>query len=94
MSPKEIQQEAVNKGLRLAKKLCGEGFEDITQDEVNKLINANFEPLIDEDLVELMKFASEEEWESTDPEQEEEKDLTLERLSPNSENSKEVAKDD
>lgn len=80
-SPEEIQQEAVNNVVSLAKKLGGEGFEDITQDEVNNLIDAHSEPLTDEDLMELTKSASEEEKEATDREQEEEEQgLTLERL--------------
>uniref|UniRef100_A0A8C5PZV7 DDE-1 domain-containing protein n=1 Tax=Leptobrachium leishanense TaxID=445787 RepID=A0A8C5PZV7_9ANUR len=40
LSPEEIQHEAVDKAVTLAKILGGEGFEDITQDEVNNLIDS------------------------------------------------------
>ncbi|KAF7239066.1 Tigger transposable element-derived protein 1 [Varanus komodoensis] len=65
-SPEEIQHEAVDKAMRLAKILGGEGFDDITQDEVNNLIDAHSEPLTNEDLLELTKSASEEEEEVKD----------------------------
>lgn len=65
-SLKEIQHEAVDKAMRLAKILGGKGFDDITQDEVNNLINAHSEPLVCKDLLELTKSASEEEEEAGD----------------------------
>lgn len=69
---KKFSRKPINKAVRLEKKLGVKGFEDIPQDEVKKVIDDHSEPLIDEDLLELTKSASEEEREATDPEQEEE----------------------
>ncbi|KAK1803861.1 hypothetical protein P4O66_003810 [Electrophorus voltai] len=74
-SPDEIQHAAVDKAIRLAKLLAGEGFDNITEEEVNTLI----EPLTDADLKELMKFASKEDVDAEmETEAEEEQGLTLE----------------
>lgn len=75
-SPEKIQHMAVNKAVRLAKILGSKGFDDILQDDVNKLIDTHSEPLMYEDLLELVKSVSKKELEATDPEQEEE-GLTL-----------------
>lgn len=81
-SPDEIQHDAVNKSVKLAKLIGGEGFDDITYKEFNDLINAHSQPLTDEDLAELTKSASKEETEGQEePSQEEEDEsLTLEQL--------------
>ncbi|CAI9715870.1 Hypothetical predicted protein [Octopus vulgaris] len=70
-SPEDFQHETVNNAVKLAKVLGGEGFDDITQDEVNNLIDGHSETLTDEDLLELTKSASEEEEKAPDPEKEE-----------------------
>uniref|UniRef100_A0A3Q3KF68 DDE-1 domain-containing protein n=1 Tax=Monopterus albus TaxID=43700 RepID=A0A3Q3KF68_MONAL len=81
-SPEEIHKNAVEKAVRLAKLLGGEGFNDMTSDDVNDLIETHSDPLTDEDLTELTKSASEDEDdEHDDPEEEHEAGLTLERLS-------------
>lgn len=51
-----------------SKKVLGEGFDNITQDEVNKFIDAHSEPLMDEDLLALMSASAgkEEEEEESD----------------------------
>ncbi|CAI9726601.1 Hypothetical predicted protein [Octopus vulgaris] len=67
-SPEDIRYEAVYNTLKLAKVLGGERFEDITQDEVNDLIDAHSETRTDEDLLELMRYASEDEKEVPVPE--------------------------
>ncbi|KAI5100977.1 hypothetical protein C0J45_9963 [Silurus meridionalis] len=82
-SPEETQHSAVEKAVKLAKILGGEGFDDMTTEDVNFLIDAHSDPLTDEDLAELMKSAGEEEEEQGDPSQEEEEEdegLSLERL--------------
>lgn len=95
-SPDEIQYNTVNKSVKLAKLIGGEGFDDITYEDFNDLINAHSQPLTDEDLAELTKPTSEEKTEGQEektegqeektegqeePSQsEEDEGLTLERL--------------
>ncbi|XP_051784731.1 tigger transposable element-derived protein 1-like [Erpetoichthys calabaricus] len=79
----EIQHSAVQKAVQLAAILGGEGFADMTTDDVNELLDCHSQPLTDEDLEELMKSASEEEEEEEQQETEEvvsPTGLTLERL--------------
>ncbi|XP_039592580.1 tigger transposable element-derived protein 1-like [Polypterus senegalus] len=67
-SAEEILHSAVDKTVRLAKLLGGEGFNYMTCDDVNELLDAHSEPLSELDLAEMTKSASEEE---DDPAQEE-----------------------
>lgn len=62
LSPDEIHHAAVDKAVRLAKILGGEGFSDMTAEDVNELLDVHGQPLTDEDLEELTKSASEEKW--------------------------------
>ncbi|XP_066952341.1 tigger transposable element-derived protein 1-like [Macrobrachium rosenbergii] len=78
-SPEEIHNGAVNKAVKLAKLLAGEGFTDCTEEEVNTLIDVHCDPLTDDDLLELTKSASEEEEESAQ-EQEDDEGLSTDRL--------------
>ncbi|CAI9716334.1 Hypothetical predicted protein [Octopus vulgaris] len=81
-SLEDIQHEAVNNAVKLTKVLCGKGFDNITQDEVNNLIDAHSETLTNKDLLELMKSASKEEEEVPNPEEEEDEVcLAIKRLS-------------
>ncbi|XP_062844657.1 tigger transposable element-derived protein 1-like [Trichomycterus rosablanca] len=79
-SAEEIHHSAVDKAVRLAKLLGGEGFDDMTFDDINELLNAHSEPLSEEDLADMTKSASEEEKKQEDPAQEEDVGLSLERL--------------
>ncbi|XP_070614248.1 tigger transposable element-derived protein 1-like [Erythrolamprus reginae] len=79
-SAEEIQHSAINKAVVLAKALEGEGFTDMTAQDVNDLLDTHAQPLSDEDLLELTKSASEEEEEDNDYAVEEDFGLTLERL--------------
>ncbi|KFD53939.1 hypothetical protein M514_05206 [Trichuris suis] len=81
-SPDEIQHTAVDKAVKLAKLLGGEGYDDITEEDVDTLTGAHSEPLTDADLEKSTKSASEKDIETElKADAEEEKDLTLERLS-------------
>ncbi|XP_048839235.1 tigger transposable element-derived protein 1-like [Brienomyrus brachyistius] len=77
-SPEEIHNEAVSKTVILARLVGGEGFEDCTEEEVDKLIDAHSDPLTDDDLLELTKAASEEE--TAEEIKEDDEGLSLERL--------------
>ena len=77
MHQRNPNHAAVDKAVRLAQLLEGDGF---THEEVNELIDAHSQPLTDEDLTELTKSASEEEEEEGEEEEKEEVGLTLERL--------------
>lgn len=82
-SPDEIHHEAVDKAVKLAKILGGEGFDDVTADELNDLIDAHSAPLTDDDLMDLTKSPSAEEEENdtaTENVMEEDEGLSLERL--------------
>ncbi|XP_068617067.1 tigger transposable element-derived protein 1-like [Brachionichthys hirsutus] len=73
----EIQRNAIDKAVKLATLLGGDGFSDMTAEDIDSLINAHAEPLTNDDLTEMTKSASEEE---EDPEVAEEGGLTAERL--------------
>uniref|UniRef100_UPI00358E5639 tigger transposable element-derived protein 1-like n=1 Tax=Myxine glutinosa TaxID=7769 RepID=UPI00358E5639 len=79
-SPEEVYHSAVDKAVKLAKLLGGDGFNNMTHEDVNELIDAHSQPLTDEDLTEMTKSASEEEEEDPGSQEEEEVGLTLERL--------------
>ncbi|XP_066946921.1 tigger transposable element-derived protein 1-like [Macrobrachium rosenbergii] len=81
-TPDEIHHSAVQKVVKLANIINDEGFIDMTEDEVNGLIDAHSDPLTDDDLVEMTKSASEEESQEEEDEDEdnEERGLTLENL--------------
>ncbi|XP_061923673.1 tigger transposable element-derived protein 1-like [Entelurus aequoreus] len=87
LSPDEVHRCAVDKVVKLAKLLGGEGFNDMTADDVNELMDAHSQPLSDEDLRELTSASEEEEQEREEQEEEElgtdedeEVGLTLNRL--------------
>ena len=75
--------------MKLAQLIGGDGFDDVTHEEFNELIDTHSQPLTDEDLAELMKFAEEETEDQEDTSQEEE-DLTLERLAELIQTAKEL----
>lgn len=77
----DIQHETVNNAVKLAKVLGGEGFNDITEDEVNDFIDAHSETLTDENLLELTKFVSEEGGVPDPDEEGDEMGLTIKSLS-------------
>jgi hypothetical protein len=92
-TPEEIHNSAVNEALKLAKILGGDGFDDMTPDDVNDLIDAHSQPLTDEDLEEMTKSASEEEEEEQGKrgvEEEEGVGLTLDRLATMMRTAKEL----
>uniref|UniRef100_A0A3P9M3J7 HTH CENPB-type domain-containing protein n=1 Tax=Oryzias latipes TaxID=8090 RepID=A0A3P9M3J7_ORYLA len=55
----EIHRSVVETAVSLAKRLRGDGFNEITSDDVNSLIDAHSQPLTDEDLAEMTKPPSE-----------------------------------
>uniref|UniRef100_A0A8C7WWU1 DDE-1 domain-containing protein n=1 Tax=Oryzias sinensis TaxID=183150 RepID=A0A8C7WWU1_9TELE len=82
-SPNEVQCDAVNKSVKLAQLIGGDGFDDVTHEEINELVDAHSQPPTDQDLAELTQSASENGIEDQeDPSQEDVEDegLTLERL--------------
>ncbi|XP_062821287.1 tigger transposable element-derived protein 1-like [Anolis carolinensis] len=80
-SPDEIHHSAVDNAVRLAKILGGEGFSDMTAEDVNDLLDMHSLPLMDEDL---------EEEEQQRDEEEEVVGLTLERLATLQEKAQEL----
>uniref|UniRef100_A0A183J7L3 Skp1 domain-containing protein n=1 Tax=Soboliphyme baturini TaxID=241478 RepID=A0A183J7L3_9BILA len=76
-SPDEVHHFVLNKAMKLSKLLGGDGFDDITPEEVNDLIDAHSQPLTDEDLTEMTRSASEEEEQEELGVEEEEVDPTL-----------------
>lgn len=80
----EIHHSAVDTAVNLAKQLGGDGFNDMTPDDINALIDADAHPLTDADLAEMTKPPSdderEEEEEDTSVDKDEEDGLTLGRL--------------
>ncbi|XP_070605228.1 tigger transposable element-derived protein 1-like [Erythrolamprus reginae] len=79
-APEEIQDAAVQNSVKLAQAVGGEGFVDMTPEEVNGLLDEHGLPLTDKDLEELTRSASEEEEGAEEDEEEEDVGLTLERL--------------
>lgn len=81
-TPAEIQHSAVRKSVQLAAIIGGDGFGDMTTEDVDELLDCHSQPLTDADLEDLTKSASEEENEPQEETQEvvEETGLTLERL--------------
>lgn len=80
-----IHRSVVDTAVSLAKRLKGDGFNEMTAEDVNSLIDAHSQPLTDEDLAEMTKPASEEEVEEDEKEVsvvvvKEEDGLTLDRL--------------
>ena len=78
-SPDEIHHYAVNKSVKLAQLIGGDGFDDVTHEEFYELIGTHSLALMDEDLSELTKSAEEDTEDQEDPSKEDE-DLILERL--------------
>lgn len=79
----EIHHSAVDTAVNLAKQLGGDGFNDMTPDYINALIDADAHPLTDADLAEMTRPPSdderEEEEEDTSVDKDEEDGLTLGR---------------
>nr|XP_057942280.1 tigger transposable element-derived protein 1-like [Doryrhamphus excisus] len=86
VTPEDISNSAVAKAVRLGRMLGGEGFRDMTSNDVNELLETHLDPLTGEDTAETTNSESEEEEEEEEeqPEfpggEEEEVGLTLERL--------------
>ena len=80
----EVHNSAVEKAGKLAAFLGGEGFNDMTLEDVNELIDCQSQPLTDEDLEEMTKSVSDEEEEQQHQahDEVEELGLTLEHLAP------------
>ncbi|CAI9740398.1 transposable element-derived 1-like [Octopus vulgaris] len=85
-SPDEIYHSAVDKVVKPAKLLGGDGFTKMTTEDVNNLIQDHPDPLMDE---EMTKSASEEEERQEDP-RKEEVGLSLEPLSTLAKTAKEL----
>ena len=67
--------------MKLAQLIGGDGFDDVTHEEFNELIDAHSQALTGEDLAELTRSAEEETEVKEDTSQEEEDGgLTLQRL--------------
>ncbi|XP_064104045.1 tigger transposable element-derived protein 1-like [Macrobrachium nipponense] len=82
-TPDEVHHSAVDKAVRLARLVANEGFTDMTAEDINSLIDCHSEPLTNEDLVEMIRSASEEEEEAADDgddDEPEQRGLTLENL--------------
>ncbi|XP_051934853.1 tigger transposable element-derived protein 1-like isoform X3 [Hippocampus zosterae] len=82
-SPDQICLSAVSEAVELAKLLRGECFNGVTRDDINDLIDTHANPLTNEDLIEITKAKGEEEEEAeagADPSEEDDGDLSLERL--------------
>ncbi|XP_064116376.1 tigger transposable element-derived protein 1-like [Macrobrachium nipponense] len=62
----EVHHSAVDKAVSLARLVANEGFSDMTAEDINSLIECHSEPLVNEDLVEMTRSASEEEEEAAD----------------------------
>ena len=60
-SHEKIQNSVINNAVILAQFLGGDGFDDITADEVGFLIDAHSDPLTDQHSEELTKSSSEDE---------------------------------
>lgn len=80
----EIHHSAVNAAVNLARQLGGDGFNDMTPDDINALVDAHSQPLTDDDLAEMTKppseYEGEEEEENASVDKDEEDELTLDRL--------------
>ena len=60
-TPDEVQYSAVDEVMKLARRLQKDGFDDMTSEDVNGLIESQLKSLIDKDLVEMTKSANAEE---------------------------------
>ncbi|XP_064100910.1 tigger transposable element-derived protein 1-like [Macrobrachium nipponense] len=78
-TPDEVHHSAVEKAVRLARIIRDEGFINMTEEDINSLIDAHSDPLTDEDL-EMTKSASEVESKEEQGEEIGERGLTLENL--------------
>uniref|UniRef100_A0A671Y3U3 DDE-1 domain-containing protein n=1 Tax=Sparus aurata TaxID=8175 RepID=A0A671Y3U3_SPAAU len=80
----EIHHSAVDAAVNLARQLGGDGFNDMTPDDINALVDAHSQPLTDDDLAEMTKppseYEEEEEEENASVDKDEEDELTLDRL--------------
>ncbi|CAI9734085.1 Hypothetical predicted protein [Octopus vulgaris] len=54
-SPDEIHHSAVDKAVKLVKLFGGDGFTNMSTEDVNNLIETHSDPLTDEDLTEMTK---------------------------------------
>lgn len=69
--PDEIHGFVGDKTVKLAKVLGGDGFTYMTTTNVNNLIEAHSDPLMDEDLTEMRKLVSEDEQDEQDEQKDE-----------------------
>ena len=77
--------------VKKAQLIGSDGFDDVSHEDFNELIDIHSQALTDEDLSELTKSAEEETEDQEDPSQEEEdEDLTLERLAELKRTAKEL----
>ena len=77
--------------VKKAQLIGSDGFDDVSHEDFNELIDIHSQALTDEDLSELMKSAEEETEDQEDPSQEEEdEDLTLELLAELKRTAKEL----
>ena len=80
-TPDEIHHDPVDKSVKRAQLIGGDGCDYVAHEEFNELIDAHSQALTDKDLAELTKSAEEETEDLEDPSQEEEDEgLTIERL--------------
>uniref|UniRef100_A0A3Q3D7L5 DDE-1 domain-containing protein n=1 Tax=Hippocampus comes TaxID=109280 RepID=A0A3Q3D7L5_HIPCM len=82
-STDEVQRLAVDKAVKLAELVGGEGFRNMTPDDLNDLLETHSNPMTDDDSAHLPKQAGEEAEQEADTSQEEDEveGLSLERLS-------------
>ncbi|XP_061648268.1 tigger transposable element-derived protein 1-like [Phyllopteryx taeniolatus] len=90
--PEEIQRLAMDKAVKLANLLGGEGFGNIMPNDLNDLLESHSDPMADDDLAEFTKPASVEAEQEADPSQEDDEDegLSLERLSAMAKTAKDL----
>lgn len=86
----EIHPSAVDTAENLAKQLGGDGFNDMTPDDTDALIDADAHPLTDADLTEMTKPPSDDESEEEEEDTSVDKDGEdgLASLSNNAENGR------
>ncbi|XP_068242340.1 tigger transposable element-derived protein 1-like [Palaemon carinicauda] len=83
LNANEVLHSAVDKDVRPARLVANKGFSNMTTDDINSLIECHSELPSDENLVEMIRTASEEEEEAADvgdDDEAEERGLPLENL--------------
>ncbi|XP_055766968.1 uncharacterized protein LOC129842432 [Salvelinus fontinalis] len=77
----EVHHSAVETAVNLAKQIGGDGFNDMSPDDINALIDGDAQPLTDAELAEMTKPQSDDEREEGEEDtRDEEEGLTLGRL--------------